>query len=98
MYDDTRLKAEENRGQNESHGRVRNCKTQHWMFISEKSVDATTEKITKKAGVGKGALYRHFSDKGEIVFSLAETSIKPLKQVFVKGLCVFLAEQLSFAP
>ena len=61
-------------------------------------MDATTEKITKMADAGKGTLYQHFKDKGEILFSLAETSIKPLKQVFVKGLCVFLAEQLSFAP
>ena len=47
--------------------------------FSEKSVDAATvEDITEKADVGKGTLYRHFSDKEEIVVALVEEAVDHL--------------------
>lgn len=48
-------------------------------IFTEKSVDAATvEEITEKAGLGKGTLYRHFSDKEEIVITLVEEAIEHL--------------------
>ena len=47
--------------------------------FSEKSVDAATvEDITEKADLGKGTLYRHFTDKQEVVLVLVEDAIEHL--------------------
>ena len=47
--------------------------------FSEKSIDAATvEEITEKADVGKGTLYQHFEDKGEIVVTLVDEAVKHL--------------------
>jgi AcrR family transcriptional regulator len=47
--------------------------------FSEKSIDAATvEEITEKADVGKGTLYQHFEDKGEIVITLVEEAVDHL--------------------
>jgi AcrR family transcriptional regulator len=47
--------------------------------FSEKSVDAATiEEITEKADLGKGTLYQHFEDKGEIVVTLIEEAVEHL--------------------
>lgn len=47
--------------------------------FSEKSIDAATvEEITEKADLGKGTLYQHFEDKGEIVITLVEDAINHL--------------------
>jgi len=47
--------------------------------FSEKSIDAATvEEITKKADVGKGTLYQHFTDKDEIVITLVEEAVNHL--------------------
>ena len=47
--------------------------------FSEKGIDATTvEDITEKADLGKGTLYRHFTDKEEIVVTLVEEAIEGL--------------------
>ena len=47
--------------------------------FSEKSIDAATvEEITEKADLGKGTLYQHFEDKGEIVITLVEDAIDHL--------------------
>jgi AcrR family transcriptional regulator len=47
--------------------------------FSKKSIDAATvEEITEKADVGKGTLYQHFEDKGEIVITLVEEAIEHL--------------------
>lgn len=48
-------------------------------IFCEKGVEATTvEDITEKADLGKGTLYRHFSDKEEVVLVLVEDAIKHL--------------------
>ncbi|MFC1781796.1 TetR/AcrR family transcriptional regulator [Planctomycetota bacterium] len=47
--------------------------------FSEKSIDAVTvEEITEKANVGKGTLYQHFENKGEIVVTLVEEALEHL--------------------
>ena len=47
--------------------------------FSEKGVEATTvEDITEKANLGKGTLYRHFTDKEEMVATLVEDAISNL--------------------
>lgn len=62
---------------------------------------AKIETIARKADARKGTGYQHFSDKGEIICSLAdeqvETSTKPLKQAIDMGLCTFLVEPQFFA-
>lgn len=48
-------------------------------IFSEKGFDAATvEDITEKADLGKGTLYRHFSDKDEVVLALIEDAIEHL--------------------
>ena len=48
-------------------------------IFSEKTVDATTiDEITRKADVGKGTLYQHFSDKEQIVVSLVDDTVNHL--------------------
>ena len=47
--------------------------------FSEKGVEAATvEDITEKADLGKGTLYRHFTDKDEMVVTLIEEAIEHL--------------------
>ena len=47
--------------------------------FSEKSIDAATvENITNKADLGKGTLYRYFTDKEEMVVTLVEDAIEHL--------------------
>lgn len=48
-------------------------------IFSEKSIAAATvEEITEKADVGKGTLYQHFEDKGQIVVTLVDEAIDHL--------------------
>ncbi len=44
--------------------------------FSERGVDAATvEQITQRADLGKGTLYRHFTDKDEIVITLVDEAV-----------------------
>jgi len=48
-------------------------------IFSAKSVDsATVEEITEKADLGKGTLYRHFSDKDDVVITLVQDAVEHL--------------------
>jgi len=50
------------------------------MSFSEKGVEATmVEDITDKADLGKDILYRHVTDKEEVVLVLVEDAIKRLR-------------------
>jgi len=75
----TDKKQQVNRGQKRAARTRKKLKEAALDIFSEKTVDATTiDEITKKADVGKGTLYQHFSDKTEIVFSLVEDTVDHL--------------------
>ncbi|MCF7955228.1 MAG: TetR/AcrR family transcriptional regulator [Phycisphaerae bacterium] len=60
--------------------------------FSDKGVEATTvEDITQKADLGKGTLYRHFTDKDEMVITLIEDAIENL----ISRLRLYSAENAS---
>ena len=72
-------KAGKNRGQQRVAMTQKKLKDAALDVFSEKSVDAVTvEDITEKADLGKGALYRHFADKEEMVLVLVEDAIEHL--------------------
>jgi len=69
-------KTSKNRGQKRVAKTRRKLKEAALDVFSEKGVDATTvEDITEKADLGKGTLYRHFTDKEEMVVTLVEEAI-----------------------
>jgi len=71
--------AVKNRGQQRTAVTRRRLKAAALDVFSEKSVDAATvEDITAKANLGKGTLYRHFTDKDEVVLVLVEDAIRHL--------------------
>jgi AcrR family transcriptional regulator len=70
---------------NKTRGQKRVAKTRKKLkeaaldVFSEKGVEATTiEDITEKADLGKGTLYRHFTDKEEVVLVLVDDAIEHL--------------------
>jgi AcrR family transcriptional regulator len=70
---------------NKTRGQKRAAKTRKKLkeaaldVFFEKGVEATTvEDITEKADLGKGTLYRHFTDKEEVVVTLVEEAIDNL--------------------
>ncbi|MBE0534147.1 MAG: TetR/AcrR family transcriptional regulator [Phycisphaerae bacterium] len=53
--------------------------------FAEKGWDATTvEDITQKADLGKGTLYRHFSDKEEILVTLVDQAVDHLSKLLTE--------------
>ena len=56
------------------------------IVFSEKGYNrANTDEIAKKAGVGKGTLYRYFKDKKDIFFSVVDRGLSKLKEKILKG-------------
>lgn len=54
--------------------------------FAEKGVEAATvEDITQKADLGKGTLYRHFSDKDDILVCLVDAAVNHLLQRLING-------------
>lgn len=72
-------KSVKNRSQKRARRTRKKLKKAALDVFSEKSVDAATvEEITEKADVGKGTLYQHFEDKGEIVVTLVDEAVEHL--------------------
>ena len=56
------------------------------LIFSEKGFSrANTDEIAKKAGLGKGTLYRYFKDKKDIFFSVVDRGLGKLKEKILKG-------------
>jgi AcrR family transcriptional regulator len=72
-------KTEKTRTQNRAKRTRKRLKKAALNVFSGKSIAAATvEEITEKADVGKGTLYQHFEDKGEIVVTLVDEAIDHL--------------------
>jgi len=55
------------------------------LIFSEKGFSrANTDEIAKKAGLGKGTLYRYFKDKKDIFFSVVDRGLDKLKEKMLK--------------
>jgi len=55
------------------------------IVFSEKGYNrANTDEIAKKAGLGKGTLYRYFKDKKDIFFSVVDRGLNKLKEKMLK--------------
>ena len=73
------LKTEKTRTQKRAKRTRKRLKKAALDVFSEKSIAAATvEEITEKADVGKGTLYQHFEDKGQIVITLVDEAIDHL--------------------
>lgn len=54
-------------------------------LFQERGADVPMVEIGRRAGVGQGSLYRHFPDRGSIVFAVLEQNMNALEQLGAAG-------------